>query len=307
MSILLILLVLLMILVLLHLFIKKEGFQDSDLDPNTVQTYNQFMSFYTPFCTNWEKAIQASVVSNIQQQPLTDPKQAQQPQQQAPQVTKEEMNNYIALTSQSLGQPLPQICVPLPQTIDSSSIRQVIELVPTDPTPYINALISMNTQLANSHSNLNSALQGGNQQSVEGFDECQDIANCIANDPQILRNLQQQMAAQNAESQTQVEQELLSYLNPFVTNQTLVQLMATNQQLMQKSQDIQNQAQSGQLYSQVNTPESQQPSQPLQKPQGADTLSQMKGQDPSQYNILQQTVPQFFEIKSLLEQINSVL
>lgn len=304
MNILLILLLILLILLILKLFIRKEGFQNNTIDPDVIQNYNTFMSFYTPFCTNWENAIKASVASTIQQQPLTDPKQVQS--QSAPPISEEDMNNYITELEQQLSQPLPRICKSLPGNIDSNSLPQILQDIPSDPQPYMNALSWMNIQLEKSHSNLNNALQG-NSPSVEGFDTCQNLAACIANNPEIAKELEQQIATQNAQTQAQQEQQLTTIINPFITNSQLYQALSQNQQLVQKSQDIQNQAQSGQLYSQINTPDSNKPSNPTQLPPGADTLTKKKSQDPAQYDSLQKTAPQFFAIKQLIEQINATL
>ena len=93
-----IILTLLIILLLLHLFIVKteEGFQ-VNLKPTTIKSYNDFLSFYNTFCSNWQKAIQSSVASQIQQQPLTDPSQVSS--SGAPDIPKVDMNNYIAKLS----------------------------------------------------------------------------------------------------------------------------------------------------------------------------------------------------------------
>lgn len=159
MTILLVLLGLLFILVLLRLLFSSptEGFQNSQLDPNTVKSYDQFLDFYNSFCSNWDKAIQSSVASELPQQPLTDPSQIKS--SSSPQITDSQKNQYITQLSQQLSQPLPPICTQLPPNIDSSSISQVISLMPQSPSPYVNALNWMNQKMEQSHSNLNGALQ----------------------------------------------------------------------------------------------------------------------------------------------------
>lgn len=79
-----------------------------------------------------------------------------------------------------------------------------------------------------------------------------------------------------------------------------------NKELAQKSQDIQNQAQSGQLVNQINVPGGNSKTS-YTKPEGADKLAKMKQDNPQQYNQLQQNNTQLFNIKSLLEQINGSL
>lgn len=300
MSVLLILLGLLIILILLRLFIVKEGFQDNiPLNPSTVQVYNDFIAFYTPFCTNWQKAIISSVASEIQQEPLTDPSQVQT--SSAPQISTEQMNQYINTLSQQLGQPLPQICTTIPSTIDSSSIAQVIPLIPTDSQPYINALNWMNTQLSKSHGNLGNALKGG---SIEGFDNmCQNVEQCLQNDPQLLQEILQQSQQQNI---SQLEQQLKSLINPFISSSDLIKALQTNQDLVAKSQQIQDQAQSGELFNQINLPGGNTMAT-YDKPPGASTLSDIQQSNPEQYNNLKQNYSHLFSLKQMLEQINSNL
>jgi hypothetical protein len=308
MTILLVLLGLLFILVLLRLLFSPsiEGFQPSQLDPNTVKSYNDFLDFYNSFCSNWDKAIQSSVASEIPQQPLTDPSQTQS--SSSPQITDSQKNQYITQLSQELSQPLPPICTQLPPNIDSSSIQQVISLMPQSPSPYLNALNWMNQKMEQSHSNLNGALQGVSPPSEsEGFeDTCQDISKCIANNPQLAKQLADEIAQQNAQGVQQQEQSLMNLLTQFLNNSDLMSASNNNKQLAQKSQDIQNQAQSGQLVNQVNVPGGNSQAS-YDKPEGGDKLTKMKQDNPQQYNQLQQNNTQLFNIKSLLEQINGAL
>ena len=85
-------------------------------------------------------------------------------------------------------------------------------MIPTDTTPYINALNWMNTQLEKSQSNLGSALQGGS----EGFDDmssmCQDISQCLANNPQLAQQIAEELNAQIAQNVAQQEQQLIALL-----------------------------------------------------------------------------------------------
>ena len=164
MTILLILLILLFILIILNLYasIPYEGFQTSvPLNPDTIQAYNNFLAFYNPFCANWQKAIVSSIALDTPQEPLTSPSQVGTSTATTP--SDSDMNTYITQLSQQLGQPLPPVCILLPSTVDSTTIAQTIPMIPTDTTPYINALNWMNTQLEKSQSNLGCALQGGSE------------------------------------------------------------------------------------------------------------------------------------------------
>jgi hypothetical protein len=304
MTILLVLLCLLFILVLLNLFTSSsEGFQASQqLDSDTTQKYTDFLNFYDTFCSNWDKAIQSSVASELPQQPLTDPSQTQS--SSSPQITDSQKNQYITQLSQQLSQPLPPICTQLPPSIDSSSISNVLQIMPSDPTPYLNALNWMNQQMEKSHSNLNGALQGN---SSEGFEDvCQDISQCIANNPQLAQQIAKEISQQNAQSLSQQEQTLVNQISVFLNNSDLMSALNQNKELAQKSQDIQNQAQSGQLVNQVNVPGGNSKASYTQ-PDGGDKLSKMKQDDPNQYNNLQQNNSQLFSIKGLMEQINAGL
>jgi hypothetical protein len=300
MKVLLILLGLLIILVLLRLFVVKEGFQDNiPLNPSTIKAYNNFIEFYTIFCTNWQKAIISSVASEIPQQPLTDPSQVQS--SSAPKISTEQMNQYIVTLSQQEGQQFPQICKTLPSSIDSNSLAQVIPLIPSDPKPYINALNWMNDKLDKAHENLGSALQGG---SIEGFDNmCQNIEQCLQNNPQLLQEVLQQSQQQNI---TQLEKQLLNKITPFISSSDLTQSLQTNQDLVAKSQKIQDQAQSGELVNQINVPGGNTRTV-YNKPPGASTLSDMQQSNPEQYNNLKQNYSHLFSLKQMLEQINSNL
>jgi hypothetical protein len=300
MSILLILLGLLIILVILRLFVVKEGFQDIPVSPTTVQQYNDFMAFYTPFCANWQKAIVSSVASEIPQQPLTDPSQVQTGS--APQISTDQMNQYITSLSQELGQPLPPICIPLPPTIDSSNMNQVIPLIPTDHTPYINALNWMNKHLSKAHSNLGGALKG-NLSKIEGFDNCQNISQCLQNNPQLLEEIQQQNAQQNAQQQ---EGQLTNLIGPFSSNDALNDVMNINKDLVAKAEEIQKQAENGDLMKQINIPGGNTIAQYIM-PEGASTLKDMEQTDPEKYNKLKDGYKVLFSLKQLLEGINSNL
>jgi hypothetical protein len=320
MTILLVLLTLLIILFFLFHFTTsvKEGFQvpvasvvANPLSPSTVQAYTQFLNFYNPFCANWQKAVQTSTAATIPQEAATDPTQIQGPQ--APQISDAEMNSQIANLSQQLGRPLPNLCQALPPQIDSTTIQQIIPMIPTDAAPYQNALDWMNTNLSQAHANLGAALQGASIKETFTTDPtCNDITQCIANNPQLAQQLTQQISEQQQQqqqqSQQQLEQQLITLLNPFITNQSLINQMQQNQDLMQKSEEIQKQAQSGELINQINIPGvTGVPAKKYDLPAGSSALQQMQQTDPDKYNQLKNNYSMWFGLKQIMEQINGAL
>jgi hypothetical protein len=304
MTILLVLLGLLIILVVLRLFAEKntEGFQNIELNPATVQGYNNFLSFYNPFCASWQKAISSSAAAEIPQQPLTDPSQVQS--SAAPAISTEDMNKYITKLSGQLSQPMPPICSTMPATIDSSNIVQVTSQIPKDIQPYINALKWMNGQLQKAQANLGSALQG---QPTEGFEDmCQDISQCLANNPGLVQQIAMEMTEQSTQQIVQQEENLMKAIMPFLNTPELSDAFGENVILMEKAQEIQNQAQSGDLVNQINVPGGNTIAK-YQKPDGANNLQDMKQNNPNRYNELKQNYSQWFDIKNMLDQINATL
>lgn len=309
MTILLILLILLFILIILNLYasIPYEGFQTSvPLNPDTIQAYNNFLAFYNQFCANWQKAIVSSIALDTPQEPLTSPSQVGTSTATTP--SDSDMNTYITQLSQQLGQPLPPVCISLPSTVDSTTIAQTIPMIPTDTTPYINALNWMNTQLEKSQANLGSALQGGSP--TEGFDDmssmCQNISQCLANNPQLAQQIAEELNTQSAQNVAQQEQQLMALLTPFVSTQTLTAAVEQNTVLVQKAQEIQNQAQSGELVNQINVPGGNSQTT-YSMPDGSDNLKQIQQNNPDRYNELKKNYGAWVAIKGLTDQINATL
>jgi hypothetical protein len=306
MSLLLILLGLLIILVILKLFVeRREGFQDVPLNPETIQGYNNFLSFYNPFCTNWDKAITSSAASEIPQQPLTDPSQVSDSGSgSSPPITSDQKTQYISKLSQELNQEFPPICQELPTTLNSSNLAQVIQQVPSDTQPFVNALNWMNGQLQKSQANLGSALQG--QPQSEGFEDCQDVAQCLLNNPELLQELAIGISEQNALPIVQQQEQLMTKIIPFFGTASLSQALGANTLLMEKAQEIQNQAQSGEMVNQINVPGGNTVSQ-YQKPPGANNMNDMKQNNPDRYNELKQNYSQWFSLKGMIDNINANL
>lgn len=319
--ILLVLLLIILTILVIRLFVVKEGFYNevkgkSGIIPSDVeQNYQKFLDFYNPFSTNWQKAITTSLATEIQQQPLTSPSQSAalaDSNQTIPTPSEAEFNEYVSKLSQQLNQPLPPMPKSLPQELDSTNLKEIITALPSDSKPFVNALNWMNTNLDKSHGNLNVALQGGKIEGFQDQDEgqCPDISNCILNNPAVLNQIaeaQENLAKKkNKESLQQQLDELQIKLNKFTTNQQLYQAVNTNQDLVKKSEEIQRQAQSGELINQVNVPGGNTVTK-YEKPPGANALADMKKSDPQKYNDYKQNYSQWFAVKSLIEQINNNL
>jgi len=311
--ILLVLLLIILVILVLRLFVVKEGFENAEdkLPSDLVQNYTKFLDFYNPFSDNWTKAITTSIATEIQQQPLTSPSQAAalaNSTQTIPAPSEAEFNEYVAKLSQQLNQPLPPMPKQLPQQLDRANLSDLIKTLPNDSKPYQNALDWMNTNLDKSHANLNVALQGGK---IEGFeDQCPDISNCILNNPAVLNQIAEAelnlSKKKNKESLQKEIDQLQTKLNKFTLNQELNTAVNTNKDLVKKSEEIQRQAQSGELINQVNVPGGNTVTK-YEKPAGANALAEMKQSDPQKYNDYKQNYSQWFAVKSLIEQINNNL
>jgi hypothetical protein len=81
--------------------------------------------------------------------------------------------------------------------------------------------------------------------------------------------------------------------------------MKENKRLVEKSEQIQKQAQSGELLSQFSLPK--EISTPLVAPPGGSRLSELEKNDPAKYKSLQQQGGSMFALKGLMEQINRTL
>ena len=304
MTIFLIILVLILLVLIFRLFIGiNEGFQNQDLKETTKQGYTNFLAFYNPFCANWHKTIQSSVAAEIPQQPLTNPSQVSS--SSAPDISEVDMNNYITQLSQQISQPLPPICKVLPSTIDINSLPNIITQMPLSTQPFINALNWMNNQLQKAQANLGDALKGSTLNGSEHFEDmCQNMSTCLANNPQLVKQLADELSGQKLKQQEYQQEQLMRLINPFLTVPELLQAFSQNKLLVQKAQDIQNQAQSGELIDKINIPDVE---IKYQKPSGANNLIDIKQNNPNRYNELQQNYGQWFSIKKTLDQINAAL
>jgi hypothetical protein len=299
-----IILTMIIILLLLYLYLiivkKEEGFQ-VDLKPTTIKSYNDFLSFYNTFCSNWQKSIKSAVASQIPQKPLTDPSQVTS--SDAPDIPESDMNNYISLLSQQLLKPLPSICKKLPSQLNSNSLVRIIKEVPKSTRPFINAINWMNSQLEQSQANLGPALQGISP--LESFEDmCDNVSACIENNPELAKKVAVNIAEQQKKEQETQEEQLLKAINPFLTEPELRRTYDKNIMLFKQAEEIQTKAESGQLLNQMSIQDNDIDIK-YTKPPGANNLNNMKQNDPARYNEVQTNYKQLFSIKKLIDQINS--
>lgn len=301
----LILLILLLIMIFLRLFIIKEGFVGTPaLKPETIDAYNKFLIFYKTFCANWKKAIQSGVALELPQQPLTSPSQFNSAS--APSISDDDMNLYITKISQQEQKSFPPTCTTsptFPTTINTESLTAIINKIPTIE-PFINALNWMNLHMEKSQENLKGSL------TVEGFDNndtCQNFSTCVANNPELVKQIATEMSKQNVIESSKLEEILVTKLTPFLTAPALIQALNKNKALLEKSQEIQAKAESGELLNNVTTKSTDVPEIKYTKPAGADKLIDMKKSDPERYKEIEKSHGQWMSIKSLTDQINATL
>lgn len=292
--------IIILAIILLVMIKSNEGFTSPASDtvrPEIMKDYQAFAAFYKPFLVNWEKAI---VTSYELQKPTQVSAQA------SPRVSasRADLNAYISKVSQEKGVALPPLTEALPETIAQPSLPLLLTLVPTDSTPYLNALTWMNTQLSTAQQGLSSMMKpvegfiwarmkGLPQHEgfeLEPFATCDEIAKC--------------MDARDQAKQASQEQELVRRLATF-QNPALQTAMKENKRLVGKSEEIQKQAQSGELLKQFSLPK--EPSTPFIAPPGGSRLSELEKNDPAKYKSLQQQGGSMFALKGLMEQINRTL
>jgi len=319
---LLILLLLLFFLVVLSLHRKPtteaEGFANESpspsVSPTLVAAYQRFVDFYNPFLINWEKALTTSVSLETPIAPQDDPDNPTPPSSPPP-ITRLQQNEYVNRLSEKLKQSLPFVTDPLPREITLSTLPTILPQIPTDMTPYQNAIAWMNEQMRASQQQLASALQGTPPVSViEGFDAttptCQEISQCLTNNPtfitQVTQQVKEEQEQQEKKSAEDQQRELLNRIVPFLESTSLSQASTTNQDLAKQLAQVQQQAESGELYQQINLPDKE-PDTPVSLPQGAFALSTMQQTNPQQYNQLKDNYKQWFDMKQLIEQINRSL
>jgi len=210
------------------------------------------------------------------------------------------MNLYINTLSKTLNTSFPPITDLFPEKIDS--LPDIILRIPKDSTTYINALKWMNEQLEKAHSNLNI---------TDNFEDmCQDISSCIANNPELLAKIAEAQINKQNDQILINEQKLSELIANFFSNDQINQLIQKNTELITKTEDIQKQAESGQLTTQFASQianKSDMAKTQYDIPKGGNALSELQKTNPDKYNQLKDVAPKLFSIKQLIEQINSTL
>jgi len=295
----------------------QEAASPQTLDPRVQSMYEAFVKWYNPFLVNWEKAITTAVSLDIEQAPQINPAEEPSPSPPPP-VTRTEMNTYIADLSSKQNKPFPPITDPLPNDMDAMTLPSRLAALPKDTTPYQNALIWMNEQMGQSQQELQAALQGI-PPTIETFETaptpatpattpptCQEVSQCMANNPEFVAQVAQQLDAQKAQTQEEQQKELLARLAPFLNNPQLTDATKANQSMANQLGDVQKQAESGELYSKLNLPGIEPDVKPT-IPSGGFAFSEMKQKNPQQYNQLKDNYKQWADVKQLMEQINRAL
>jgi len=291
------LIVFLFVLLVVHLyFTTNEGFftEEVPMDPETKEKYMKFVQFYNPFMANWEKAIVTSISLRAPAPaPLTSPSQMHDSSDRKPkQPSHTEMNLFIQELSQKEGRAFPPITDPFP---DQTNILPTN--LPEDPSLFQNALDWMNQQMV-------SAQQSLQDTSNEPFANCQEVSQCIANDPAAMDSIAAAQQKRQEKQQETQRQKAKTMLDKFNMNPALTTSMRKNVELAQQSEETQNKAQSGQLLQEMNFPDNDPVSFPMKKPANADKLKHLKQSDPAQYQAYEKNDSSMFNLKRSLDQIN---
>jgi hypothetical protein len=145
----------------------------------------------------------------------------------------------------------------------------------------------MNKNIADSQASL--AKFGG-----EGFE---DVSSC----PAIIQCIDAQKA--QAEQDFVKEQRVVTaVMDQFNTSTALKNLMSDNVTLVKKSNDIQKQAQSGELLTKLTT--SNEPTITYTLPPGANALADLETSDPATYQEYKTNYAPLFGLKTQFDQIN---
>ena len=267
--------------VLAVLFMKQvDGFED--VNPVVQEKYKKFIAFYNPFQVNWSKAIMTSAASEVEIEPASSPSQTSSGG--APTFSLSELNENVEKIARGLNQPLAYLTEALPPKLD----MVLIKTIQLTPEPYINALRWMNGKLEESHASMAAALQG---KKPEGFaDMCQQIDEC---------NQQQQARLK------QQQQQLGNLFDQITMNPSLQQAWKQNKYLIEKSEKIKKQAQSGDLLNQLNLPSG--PTIKFKLPAGSDKWAKMKQNDPEKAKDYEKNYGQWTNLKTWSDQINARL
>lgn len=301
-----ILIILGILCIILYLIRQTEGFEDP-INPQLIEKYSTFVAFYNPFLINWEKAIVTSIGLDTPIKPLTDPSQVGSASASFTAPTRIEMNAYIQNLEKTLKKPFPPLTDALPATLDSALITELSQR-PLDPSAYQNALQWMNKSLSDAHKQMEAmkSPEGFNSQRKEGFDSCAEYTKCMS-DPEVLSKIAAAQNEQQAKKEREKRKALEDKLDS-INNNTIVQSEAKkNQELVQKSKEIEAQAKSGTLLNQFNLTNNDDSLSHFVKPRGVSKLKDMKKNNPAQYAANEKNNGQFLALGTLLNSISGAL
>lgn len=314
--ILIVLLLLLFIMVFLQLLAKQaEGFNNPStptanpakpLDKIVVDTYKPFAELYNLFLTTWEKAIISAASQEVERPPLQSPEDA--PSGTPPTISRTQQNAYITKLSEQLKKPLPPITDPLPPStsINISSLPMLMNQIPKDTAPYQHALDWMNNNLETAQNNLQKALKGI-PFAIETFQsKCNGVSQCLLNNQEFITKVGDEVCSTEKRRQQQEieaqQKELLKRMNGFLQNKKIGIALIKNQQLVKGAEKVKEQAESGEIYKQVQVQDRPTYTAPMLP--GDQALSNLEKSNPQQYNQLKTNYSQWFNLKRLIEQIN---
>ncbi len=301
---------------------KNEGFDTLPQSQQEISEkhYQKFVKFYNPFIKRWQHAIQTYIATNQTQQPLSSPSQARQGQGQGQGQGQEDsiqnLNMAVQGISAQIRQPLPQFLnFTFPDNLpinNPGALLQISQLIPPDSKIFINAINWMNSHMSKSHGNLQQALQGNYIPKNEGF-QVQATQQL-----QTTQQVQEQFISQQCSQQLQCDQEIQQEqeqqahgliqgnIQSFFSEPGFEEAQQLGDDLFNKSMNILNQAQNGDLYKQINIKDAYNYLSYIM-PDGSDKLKNIQQNNPTRYNELQQKYPTWTNIKTLIDQINSTL
>lgn len=283
--------VILLIVLSLYGWIWHEDFENpSALSPELQAKYDKFKTFYDSFMVNWTKAVATSLTSSLPAPEAApeDPTQSATSTPTSP--TNQELNAHVKELSAEIKKTLPNITGPLPATLTKVDLSALAKAT-IDPKRFQNALDWMNENMDASHKALDQALT-----QMDGFEDmCQQIIQC---------NEEQQR--KEAEKQQLTEEQIGKLFDSITTNQALQTSVKRNKELVAKSKEIQDQAQSGALLNKFQaSTEDDQPK--MSAPAGSNLWKKMKEDDPEKAQHIQRSMKAIVGVKEWADTINSNL
>lgn len=301
-----ILIILGILCIILYLIRQTEGFEDP-IEPELIDKYSKFVAFYNPFLINWEKAIVTSIGLDTPIKALTDPSQVGSLSASFTTPTRIEINTYIQNLEKTLNKPFPPLTDALPSILDSALITELSQRS-LDPSAYQNALQWMNKSLSDAHKQMDAmkSPEGFNSQNKEGFDNCAEYTKCMS-DPEVLSKIAAAQNEQQAKKEKEKRKALEDKLDN-INNNVIVQSEAKkNQELIEKSKEVEAQAKNGTLLNQFNLTNNDDSLSHFIKPLGLSKLEDMKRNNPAQYAANEKNNGQIMALGTLLNSISGAL